>query len=123
VVETLRLVDGTLFSIPVNLDVSDTDIERLAIKPGARLALRDPRDEAPLAIITGESDMSFCSRSRADVHLVEDIYKPDKVKEAEKVFGANDRAHPSVAYLHDCVHDNYIGGKVQAPIIYFFFRP
>jgi len=55
VVETLRLVDGTVFSIPINLDVSGTDIERLGIKPGVRLALRDPRDEAPLAIITGGS--------------------------------------------------------------------
>lgn len=60
-VETLRLVDGTLFSIPINLDVPDTDIGRLGIKPGARLALRDPRDETPLAIITGGSDMSFYS--------------------------------------------------------------
>jgi sulfate adenylyltransferase len=46
--------------------------------------------------------------------LVEDIYRPDKIKEAEMVFGANDRAHPAVAYLHDRVYDNYVGGKVQA---------
>lgn len=50
-------MDGTLFSIPINLDVSDTDIERLGIKPGVRLALRDPRDEAPLATITGGSNI------------------------------------------------------------------
>jgi sulfate adenylyltransferase len=67
VVETLRLVDGTLFSIPINLDVSDTDIERLGIMPGVRLALRDPRDEEPLAIITGGSDMSSYSSFGTDI--------------------------------------------------------
>lgn len=67
VVETLRLVNGTLFSIPINLDVPDTDIERLGIKPGVRLALRDPRDESPLAIITGGPDTSFYSRFETDI--------------------------------------------------------
>lgn len=45
---------------------------------------------------------------------VEDIYKFDKVKEAQLAFGADDPAHPSVAYLRDQVKDLYIGGKVQA---------
>lgn len=67
VVETLRLVNGTLFSIPINLDVPDTDVERLGIKPGVRLALRDPRDEAPLAIITGGPDTSFYSIFETDI--------------------------------------------------------
>jgi ATP sulfurylase len=67
VVEKLRLVDGTLFSIPINLDVSDTDIERLGVKRGVRLALRDPRDEAPLAIITGGSNMFSLSRLGTNV--------------------------------------------------------
>ncbi|PVG00337.1 putative sulfate adenylyltransferase [Serendipita vermifera] len=97
VVEKLRLTDGTLFSIPINLDVSQSDIDRLAIAPGSRIVLRDPRDEAALAIIT-----------------VEDIYRPDKVNEAIKVFGDDDSAHPAVAYLHNQVKEFYIGGKVQA---------
>jgi len=53
VVENLRLADGTLFSMPITLDVSREDIESLSIAPGARLALRDPRDDEALAIITG----------------------------------------------------------------------
>lgn len=97
VVDTLRLADGTLFPIPITLDASHEDIERLSIKPGARLALRDPRDDEALAIIT-----------------VEDVYQPDRVKEAVEVFGADDPAHPSVAYLRNRVKDFYIGGKVQA---------
>ncbi|CAL1707659.1 unnamed protein product [Somion occarium] len=97
VVSSLRLADGVLFPIPVTLDVSRQDIDRLSIKPGLRIALRDPRDDEALAIIT-----------------VDDIYKPDFVKEAVEVFGANDPAHPSVAYLHKRVKDFYVGGKVQA---------
>ncbi|KII92729.1 hypothetical protein PLICRDRAFT_51092 [Plicaturopsis crispa FD-325 SS-3] len=97
VVDTLRLADGTLFPIPVTLDVSEEDVQRLSIVPGARIALRDPRDDEPLAIIT-----------------VDDIYTPDKVHEAVKVFGADDPAHPSVAYLRKSVKELYIGGKVQA---------
>lgn len=53
VVDNLRLADGTLFPIPVTLDVSREDIETKSIAPGARIVLRDPRDEEALAIITG----------------------------------------------------------------------
>lgn len=97
VVEKLRLADGTLFPIPVTLDVSQSDIDTLKISPGSRVALRDPRDDGALAIIT-----------------IEDVYKPNVAKEAVNVFGADDPAHPSVAYLRDRVKEFYVGGKVQA---------
>ncbi|KAG1737708.1 hypothetical protein EDB19DRAFT_1717418 [Suillus lakei] len=97
VVDTLRLSDGTLFAMPVTLDVSSADIERLSIVPGARIALRDPRDDEALAIIT-----------------VDDVYTYDRVKECIHVFGADDPAHPSVAYLRNRVKPFYVGGKVQA---------
>jgi sulfate adenylyltransferase len=61
VVETCRLVDGNVFSIPITLDVSEATITELGIKPGSRVALRDFRDDRHLAVIA-----------------VEDIYKPDK---------------------------------------------
>ena len=54
VVRNLRLSNGILFPIPVTLDVSYADIDRLSIAPGKRLVLRDPRDEEALAIITGK---------------------------------------------------------------------
>ena len=57
VVDTLRLENGLLFSMPITLDVSGTDIKRLGIKEGSRITLRDFRDEQPLAIITGISEM------------------------------------------------------------------
>lgn len=47
------------------------------------------------------------------VMTVESIYVPDKAKEAELVFGANDRAHPSVAYLWDEAGTHYVGGTVE----------
>lgn len=97
VVDTLRLSDGTLFPIPITLDVSSDDITRLGITSGARLALRDPRDDEALAIIT-----------------VQDIYTYDRVREAIQVLGADDPAHPSVSYLRNRVKEYYVGGKVQA---------
>jgi sulfate adenylyltransferase len=59
--DTLRLArvngqrQGTLFPMPITLDVSQADIDNLGLKAGARVALRDPRDEAALAIITSKS--------------------------------------------------------------------
>ena len=61
VVENVRLVDGNLFSMPITLDVNQESIDTLGIKPGARITLRDFRDDRNLAIIT-----------------VDDVYKPDK---------------------------------------------
>ena len=58
--ENLRLADGTLFPIPVTLDLSRDDLDRLQVVPGVRLALRDPRDEEILAILTGA--FSSCPR-------------------------------------------------------------
>lgn len=50
----------------------------------------------------------------ANTRAVEDIYTPDRVKEAIQVFGADDPAHPAVAYLRNRVKEFYVGGKVQA---------
>ena len=58
--DTLRLAryngqrQGSVFPMPIILDVSAEDVQRLHLVPGARIALRDFRDEAALAIITGE---------------------------------------------------------------------
>ncbi|KAK9476343.1 hypothetical protein V1514DRAFT_311711 [Lipomyces japonicus] len=96
VVEDLRLADGSLFSIPINLDVSEEEIKSIGISSGKRFVLRDFRDDVPLAIIT-----------------VDDVYKPNKEVEAKKVF-RGDPEHPSVKYLTNTVKEFYVGGKVQA---------
>lgn len=61
VVSDCRLSDGNLFSIPITLDVSKESIQEHGLKPGARITLRDFRDDRNLAILT-----------------IDDIYRPDK---------------------------------------------
>ncbi|KAI1370728.1 putative sulfate adenylyltransferase [Hypoxylon crocopeplum] len=97
VVKENRLADGVLFSMPITLDVSEETIKELGIKSGLRVTLRDLRDDRNLAILT-----------------VDDIYKPDKVREAKEVFGSDDEAHPAVKYLFKTAAEFYVGGKVEA---------
>ena len=47
--------------MPITLDVSQETIQELGLKAGARVTLRDLRDDRNLAIIT-----------------IDDVYKPDK---------------------------------------------
>ncbi|KAJ4286768.1 Sulfate adenylyltransferase [Kalmusia sp. IMI 367209] len=96
VVSDNRLADGALFSIPITLDVSQQTIDSVGIKASARIALRDFRDDRNLAIIT-----------------VEDVYKPNKEKEAKEVFGG-DPEHPAVKYLFNTAQEFYVGGKLDA---------
>ncbi|EDN03347.1 sulfate adenylyltransferase [Histoplasma mississippiense (nom. inval.)] len=96
VVTDVRLADGNVFSIPITLDISAEDIQEFGVKPGARVTLRDFRDDRNLAILT-----------------VDDVYKPDKLKEAKEVFGG-DEEHPSIKYLFNKVEEFYVGGKVEA---------
>ncbi|KAJ4865134.1 ATP-sulfurylase domain-containing protein [Trichoderma breve] len=97
VVKENRLESGLLFSMPITLDVNQAQIDELSIKPGARLTLRDFRDDRNLAILT-----------------VEDVYKPDKVQEAKLVFGSDDDTHPGVKHLFSVAQDFYVGGKLEA---------
>ena len=103
VLDTMRLADGSLWPMPITLDVSEAFAEK--VEPGQDLALRD----AEGVIIA--------------VMHVTDKWRPDKAREAEKVFGADDRAHPAVKYLHDTVGPVYLGGPVtglQQPVHYDF---
>ena len=103
VVETMRLADGTLWPMPVTLDVSDAFAESIAL--GQDIALRD-QEGVILATMT-----------------VTDKWVPDKAREAEKVFGADDSAHPAVHYLHTTAGRVYLGGPVvgiQPPVHYDF---
>ncbi|KAG9254164.1 sulfate adenylyltransferase [Emericellopsis atlantica] len=97
VVEDNRLADGALFSMPITLDVSQKEIDSLGLKEGVRVVLRDLRDDRDLAILT-----------------IEDIYQPDKVNEAVKVFGSDDDTHPGIKYLFSTAKQFYVGGKLEA---------
>ncbi|MEO8530326.1 MAG: bifunctional sulfate adenylyltransferase/adenylylsulfate kinase [Deltaproteobacteria bacterium] len=103
VVDKMRLADGTLWPMPITLDVSEAFAEKAA--PGTEIALRDA-EGVILATMT-----------------VSDNFVPNKAREAEKVFGADDLAHPAVAYLHRTAGKVYLGGKVtglQVPMHYDF---
>jgi sulfate adenylyltransferase len=103
VVEKMRLADGTLWPMPITLDVSEKFADTIAT--GTEIALRDA-EGVILAIMT-----------------VTDKYLPNKPREAEMVFGADDLAHPAVNYLHNTAGNVYLGGPIkglQAPVHYDF---
>ena len=103
VLDEMRLESGALWPIPVTLDVNADFAAGLEI--GQRIALRDP-ENVILAILE-----------------VQSIWQPDKSREAERVFGTDDKAHPAVRYLHDKAGTHYLGGTViglQAPNHYDF---
>ncbi|MBT8092726.1 MAG: bifunctional sulfate adenylyltransferase/adenylylsulfate kinase [Gammaproteobacteria bacterium] len=103
VVSGMRLVDGTLWPMPITLDVSEAFAEGLSA--GGKIALRDLEG---VIIATLE---------------VGDIWTPDKAAEAEGVYGTSDDKHPAVHYLHHVAHPVYIGGKltgIEAPTHYDF---
>jgi len=103
VVEDMRLTSGALWPMPITLDVSEKFAEALEL--GQDIALRD-QEGVILATMT-----------------VTDRWTPNKANEAEKVFGADDSAHPAVNYLHNTAGKVYLGGPVtgiQQPVHYDF---
>jgi sulfate adenylyltransferase len=104
VCKSMRLADGTLWPIPITLDVSDELAEKL--KPGSSLALRDPEGVMLAAL------------------HVEERWKPDLDAEAQQVFGTRDTRHPAVAHLEDKSHGTYISGRLEGiqPPVHYDFR-
>jgi sulfate adenylyltransferase len=91
---SMRLADGTLWPIPVTLDVPDASGSP-AGRPGRGLALRDT-DGSLLAVL----------------HVTQ-AWRPDLAAEAAAVFGTTDPAHPGVGYLLRHVHPWYITGDLE----------
>ncbi len=103
VVENMRMADGSLWPMPITLDVSQAFADK--VEPGQDIALRDP-EGVILAILS-----------------VTDKWSPDKHREARHVYGADDLAHPAVNYLHHKAGPVYLGGPVtgiQPPVHYDF---
>jgi sulfate adenylyltransferase len=103
VLVSMRTADGALWPIPVTLDVSEEFAAK--VEPGQDIALRD-QEGVILATMT-----------------VTDKWVPNKSREAELVFGADDKAHPAVNYLHHKAGKVYLGGPVtgiQQPVHYDF---
>ena len=93
VLDRMRLADGSLWPLPIGLDV--TQEFAASLSPGRELALRD-YEGVLIAVLA-----------------VSDIYTPDKRREACAVFGTEDPVHPGVEHLLHMVHPVYVGGKVR----------
>jgi len=104
VCDSLRLKDGTLWPLPITLDVSEAFADD--VKTGETIALRDAEG---VLLATLE---------------ITDIWTPDLMSEAERVYGTTDDLHPAVDYLKNKSHPVYIGGKVRGiePPTYYDFK-
>jgi sulfate adenylyltransferase len=103
VCKNMRLANGTLWPMPICLDMPDDMAKNL--KTGDHLALRD-QEGVMLAVLT-----------------IDEKYKPDLKQEAKLVFGTTDELHPGVAYLMHQTNPNYVSGTlegVQIPSHYDF---
>ena len=103
VCKNMRLADGTLWPMPITLDLPEEFAGKLTA--GGKLALRDA-EGVMLAVLN-----------------VEDIYKPDRAAEAQQVFGTTDKLHPGADQTMNRTHPVYVGGSLeglQHPVHYDF---
>jgi sulfate adenylyltransferase len=83
-----RLAGGLPWTIPVTLSTRED------VKPGSAVLLRAP-------------DGTLVGRLQVD-----EVYGYDKRREAQRVFGTEDTAHPAVGYLLNEMGDKLLGGDV-----------
>jgi len=89
IVEGMRTVThGVLFGLPVVLDVNDDSLQ------GKKVLLK--YKGKPVAVMEAE-----------------ELWKPDKVKEAKSSYGTTSVEHPSVQELFSDLGKYYVGGKVH----------
>lgn len=103
VCKKMRLADGTLWPMPITLDLPEEFAGKLTV--GGKLALRDA-EGVMLAVLN-----------------VEDIYKPDRAAEAQEVFGTTDKLHPGADQTMNRTNPVYAGGSLeglQHPVHYDF---
>jgi len=90
VLDRMRLPSGLPWSLPVTFGVPSASLRGFRAPFAAAL-----RSEG----------------SMVGVMLVEQVYTPDKAREARAALGTDDEKHPGVQYLHS-TGDTYLGGKV-----------
>lgn len=90
VVENIRLADGSIWSIPITLPVSQND--------------------AALLSVGDKANLIFDAEKYGEIKI-ESIFVPNKLNEAEKVYGTADLQHPGVKKLFER-HEIYVGGEV-----------
>lgn len=92
VLTEMRLASDVLWPMPITLDVTK--------EFGAEAVLGEP-----IALRDHEGTLIGIMR-------VDDNWQPDKVEEAQAVFGTTDEAHPGVRYLMRQAGPVYLGGPV-----------
>ncbi|MCU0599657.1 MAG: bifunctional sulfate adenylyltransferase/adenylylsulfate kinase [Desulfobacterales bacterium] len=93
VLDRMRLQNGTLWPVPICLDVSKARAHRL--EAGQSVALRDPEGFL-LAVMH-----------------VEDIWPVDRQKKALHLYETQDISHPGVSYLFSKTGDYFVGGSLE----------
>ena len=93
VCEKMRLSDGQLWPIPINLDVTEAFAGQ--ISTGDRIALRHPEGMVLASLV------------------VSDIWQPDRQAEAQSVFGTTDDEHPGVFQVLRQSNPVYLGGTLE----------
>jgi sulfate adenylyltransferase len=99
----MRLADGTLWPLPVLLDVTPQAAEKLRV--GGMLALRDPEGVMLAAL------------------HVKEMWEPDREASAQAAFGTTSTDHPGVAHLLQKTNGVAVGGRIeglQLPVHYDF---
>ena len=101
----MRLKNGTVWPMPITLDVTE-DFAR-TLRPGGKLALRDPEGVMLAAL------------------HVQDVWKPDREAETAAVFKTTDTFHPGVAAVLRQAHPWYVGGRLEGVRLpsHYDFRP
>ena len=103
VLTDMRLADGSLWPMPVTLDVTEEFAGGVSV--GDSITLRDPEGVMLAAL------------------HIEDMWHPDRKREAETVFGTTNLEHPGVEFLLNGPNPVYLGGRVegvQLPVHYDF---
>lgn len=92
VLQSMRLKNGTVWPMPIILDVDDAFAEKLHLN---QMILLQDAEGSPLAFME-----------------VSSIWHPDKQLEAEAIYGTTDPNHFGVNYLLNRTKGIYLGGKI-----------
>ena len=94
VCHNMRLANGTLWPMPITLDVTEEFAKKLTVG-SSKVALRDP-EGVMLAVLN-----------------VEEVWQADRKAEAQAVFASTSAAHPGADYAINKANPWYVGGTLE----------